>query len=204
MGASAVLLEIRDLARPGLEPASLKLARGECVALSGPSGAGKSLLLRAISDLDPNTGEVRLEGTLRESMPAPDWRRQVCYLAAEPGWWSERVSDHYADWSQAARIAERLGLASDYGSRMVANLSTGERQRLALVRALSVEPSVLLLDEPTSGLDPEARDRAEALLEESRRADVGLIWVTHDQAQAKRVAKRQFTMSAGRLQECSP
>ena len=196
-----MLLEIRDLARPGLVPASFALDRGECIALSGPSGAGKSLLLRAISDLDPSSGEVRLEGTLRESLPAPNWRRQVCYLAAEPGWWSDRVADHFDDWPRSARLAERLGFDSDYGNRLVANLSTGERQRLALVRALSIAPSVLLLDEPTSGLDPSARDQTEALLEETRGQGVGLLWVTHDQAQARRVATRYLTMTAGRLCE---
>ncbi len=69
------MLDVRGLRRPGLGPVDLTLAAGECVALSGPSGAGKSLLLRAIADLDPSDGEVSLDGTAREAIPAPAWRR---------------------------------------------------------------------------------------------------------------------------------
>src|SRR5215471_9706956 len=64
---------------------SFELNDGECIALQGPSGVGKSLLLRAIADLDPNEGAVKLDGTLREAVPAPLWRKQVTYVAAEPG-----------------------------------------------------------------------------------------------------------------------
>jgi len=59
------MLAVRNLTRPGLEPTSFELAAGECVALRGPSGAGKTLLLRALADLDPNEGEVALDGTPR-------------------------------------------------------------------------------------------------------------------------------------------
>jgi len=71
--------------------ASFELQDGECIALQGPSGVGKSLLLRAIADLDPNEGTLKLDGTLREAVPAPLWRRQVTYVAAEPGWWADTV-----------------------------------------------------------------------------------------------------------------
>ena len=64
------MLSVRDLARPGLGPVSFELQDGECIALRGPSGAGKSLLLRAIADLDPNSGDVALDGRSRESMLA--------------------------------------------------------------------------------------------------------------------------------------
>src|SRR3954451_6859003 len=69
--------------------ASFCLKAGECIALQGSSGVGKSLLLRAIADLDPNDGVVKLDGMPREAMPAPLWRKQVTYVAAEPGWWAE-------------------------------------------------------------------------------------------------------------------
>ena len=71
------MLVVRGLRRPGLEPVSFELADGECLALRGPSGAGKSLLLRALSDLDPNKGEASLDGQAREAMAAPQWRRAV-------------------------------------------------------------------------------------------------------------------------------
>jgi len=68
-----------------------------------PSGAGKSLLLRAIADLDPNEGTVKLDGMLREAVPAPHWRSQVTYVAAEPGWWGDTVQEHFTAWHQAMR-----------------------------------------------------------------------------------------------------
>jgi len=66
------VLTIGGLARPGLEPVHLNVSAGECVVISGPSGAGKSLFLRAAADLDPNTGEVALDGVARSSFTGPD------------------------------------------------------------------------------------------------------------------------------------
>ena len=79
------MLRVVDLIRPGLGPISLHVDAGECVSVAGPSGAGKSLLLRTIADFDPAGGEVTLDGAVREAMPAPAWRRQVMYVATEPG-----------------------------------------------------------------------------------------------------------------------
>lgn len=199
--AEGPLLAVRGLARPGLAPASFDLAAGECLAVAGPSGAGKSLLLRAIADLDPNDGELTLDRRSRDAMPAPAWRRVVAYLPAESGWWGDRVGDHFADWSAAAPLAEALGLPADCRNWPVARLSTGERQRLALARALALEPRVLLLDEPTSALDPESRDAVEALVRRHLERGGAALWVTHDAEQAARVARRRMAMEAGRLGE---
>ncbi|MEX2409516.1 MAG: ATP-binding cassette domain-containing protein, partial [Rhodovibrionaceae bacterium] len=68
---------MEDLTRPGLEPVSFSLDSGAALAVVGPSGAGKSLLLRALADLDPNSGRVQLDGTLREAVAAPVWRATV-------------------------------------------------------------------------------------------------------------------------------
>src|SRR3954463_11815254 len=129
---------------------SFDLQDGECVALQGPSGVGKTVLLRALADLDPNEGTVKLDGMLREAMPAPAWRRRVTYLAAEPGWWSDTVQEHFASWDNALPLVQRLGLPDDCRPWPIQRLSTGERQRLGLVRALMLRSRVLLLDEPTS------------------------------------------------------
>ena len=75
------MLEIQNLTRPGLAPANLSLHRGECVALSGPSGSGKSIFMRAIADLDPNTGEVSLDGRPREAVAGPDWLLMILPLS---------------------------------------------------------------------------------------------------------------------------
>ena len=101
-------------------------------------------------------------------------------------------------------MAESLGLSADCGSWPVARLSTGEKQRLALVRSLILAPRALLLDEPTSGLDPDAVSRVEALIRARQELGVSVLWVTHDRAQAARVADRQLEMDQGRLREAAP
>jgi phosphate-transporting ATPase len=198
------MLAIKGLSRPNLLEASLELADGECLAIRGASGSGKSLLLRAIADLDPSDGEVALDGFSRESIPAPDWRRQVCYLPAEAGWWAEDLGAHFADWDRAVRFFRRLGLADVEKAWPVTRLSTGERQRLALSRALAIGPRVLLLDEPTSGLDRKSVAAVEELIADVRKDGTSVIWVTHDPAQADRVAGRWLYIENGRLRDALP
>ncbi len=198
------MLSVKNLSRPGLEPVSFDLAAGECVALRGPSGAGKTLLLRALADLDPNEGALSLDGTPREKIPAPLWRRRVGYVPAEPGWWSEKLGDHFQDWAAQAGPARRLRVSPDAARRRVSQLSTGERQRLALLRALEHRPEVLLLDEPTGPLDEESTAAVEALLREKQANGLAILWVTHDKRQAARVATRRFRIEGGRLREEQP
>jgi phosphate-transporting ATPase len=195
------MLSVRDLSRPGLEATSFELAAGECMALRGPSGAGKTLLLRALADLDPSEGAVSLDGTPREKIPAPAWRRRVGYVPAEPGWWSERLGDHFQDWEAQAGPARRLKISPGAAERRVSQLSTGERQRLALLRALEHRPEVLLLDEPTGPLDEETTAAVEGLLREKIDNGLAVLWVTHDKRQAERVARRLFWIDRGRLRE---
>jgi len=175
---------------------SFDLHDGECIALQGPSGAGKTLLLRSIADLDPNEGTVKLDGTLKEAMPAPVWRKRVTYLAAEPGWWSDTVQGHFNDWNDALPLVERLGLPPGCRSWSIQRLSTGEKQRLALARALMLRSRVLLLDEPTSALDAASTAIVESLIAERISNGTSIIWSTHDNAQARRVGSRVLVMSA--------
>ena len=107
------LLSVRDLQTNLLKPASFSLSAGECIVIRGPSGGGKTLLLRAIADLDPNEGEVRLDGRDRATMSGPEWRRLVGYLPAEPGWWADTVGEHFTDWTAALAVARELGFPTD-------------------------------------------------------------------------------------------
>jgi len=105
------MLTVRALKRLHIS-VSFDLRDGECVALQGPSGVGKTLLLRSIADLDPNEGIIKLDGKLREAMPAPVWRTRVTYVAAEPGWWSDTVREHFLAWDNALPLVTRLGCHS--------------------------------------------------------------------------------------------
>jgi len=195
------MLDVVALRRPPLQPATFSLDAGECLAVRGPSGAGKSLLLRAIADLDPNEGQVSLGGQARESMTAPQWRRQVGYLPAEPGWWADSIGEHFSDWSAALPILDALGLPDAARDWPVSRASTGERLRLALVRALAVGPRVLLLDEPTAALDAASVAAVEALIAARVAQGLAVLWVTHDAAQAKRVAHRCLVVEAGQVRQ---
>ena len=202
--AGRPLLSVRDLRTNLLKPASFTLSAGECVAIRGPSGGGKTLLLRALADLDPNEGLVCLDGRDRATMPGPEWRRLVGYLPAEPGWWADTVGEHFTNWAAAVVVARALGFSEDSEDWPIARLSTGERLRLALVRALMVGPKVLLLDELTAALDPASVRAVEELVSARVRAGLAVLWVTHDTDQAKRIAHRLLVVKDGWVREEVP
>ena len=116
------MLVVDNLARPGMPTVSFSIAAGRCLAVMGPSGSGKTLLRRAIADLDPSTGSIALDGADKFSVPAPDWRRRISYVAAEPGWWGTRPAEHFEDWEAAAILADALLLSSDLADHAVAEI----------------------------------------------------------------------------------
>jgi ABC-type iron transport system FetAB ATPase subunit len=195
-------LVVKKLRSAFAGPFELELGAGACAAITGSSGSGKSLFLRMIADLDPNQGEVWLNRKARASMPAPRWRRQVTYVSAESGWWADKVIEHFtvAKRNEVAALAARLGLRADLLDAPVAQLSTGEKQRLSLVRALLQNPPVLLLDEPTGPLDEESVVHVEALLRERMVAGISILLVTHDPNQAERLGNQHYRMMAGHLE----
>ena len=172
--------------------------------MRGPSGAGKTLLLRAVADLDPNEGLVTLDGRDRSTIAGPEWRRLVGYVPAEPGWWANTVGEHFGDWAAALVFVRDLGFAEQTKAWPIARLSTGERLRLALARALTMRPKVLLLDEPTAALDVASVAAVESLIKARMRTGLAVLWVTHDGEQAKRVAHRLLVVEAGQVREEAP
>lgn len=192
------MLEIVDLATRHVGPITVNVASGECVAVLGPSGSGKSLLLRAIADLDPNEGSVGLNGQSRELMPAYEWRRNVSFVPAESGWWADRVRDHFTDANDVGDLLSAVKMAEAMEWE-VSRLSTGERHRLAIVRALQTQPHALLLDEPTASLDAGMTQAVEELIRQQLAQDVCVLMVTHDEDQARRIASRSMRMSGGQL-----
>lgn len=180
-------------------PFTFSVAAGQCLAITGASGSGKTLLLRMIADLDPHHGRVVFNGAERASMPAPEWRRLASLVPARSGWWEETVAGHFAAEREGARrvLAADLLLPDILFTRSIEEASTGERQRLALMRALLNEPRLLLLDEPTASLDPVSTQAVEAVISRLRGAGTTVIWVTHDAAQAGRVSDLALRMHPG-------
>ena len=193
------MLQIKGLRRLHLGPIDLDIDRGCCASIAGRSGSGKSVLLRMIADLDPHDGDALLDGNACSRMPAPVWRRMVTYVAAESGWWDEHVGDHFAADVDLPALLPQVGIGPDAAAWPVVRLSTGERQRLALLRALSPENRVLLLDEPTSGLDSDSTELVEALLRKRMGDGTAILLVTHDPEQALRMASYHYELEDGRL-----
>ena len=192
-------LDVVGLRVDGVGPIDFRLAAGECLVLSGPSGAGKSRLLRAIADLDVHEGKVSRQGIEARDLKPSDWRRRVGMLAADSQWWRDRVEEHFPAPPSEQQL-RALDLASGLLGTLVARLSSGERQRLALLRLLANRPRVLLLDEPTANLDQDNVARVEKLVATyMANEDAGVLWVSHDQRQTTRVARRRLWMEAGRL-----
>ncbi len=191
-----VLFSVKDLTYLDNGPYSFEVRENEIFGLTGVSGIGKTQMLRALVEVISYRGEVRLRGTLSSSFSAPDWRKKVAFVPAESCWWQDTVGEHfpltqhgylYDNW------IESLGFSRDVLTWRVSRLSTGEKQRLALARALINEPSILLLDEPCSALDAQSSSMVEEILCQYRnRNQTALIWVSHDLDQLDRVATRFF------------
>ena len=198
------VLDVRGLRTAHVGPVEFRLLAGEICKLSGPSGAGKTLLLRALADLDPNEGKVLLDGQDRDRIAPTQWRRQVAYLPAEPLWWEERVGLHLNP-GVGDDMLRGLGFEAGVRDWEVERLSSGERQRLALVRVLENRPRVLLLDEPTANLDPANTRKVERLVRDYI-SDNGAaaLWVSHDPLQRQRVGGRSLVIDTNGLREEIP
>lgn len=197
------MLRVDHLRIEGLPPLSFAVADGECLAVEGPSGSGKTRLLRAIADLDAVEGYIQLDGIAREEVDAPRWRRLVRFVAAEPAWWADTpracFPSEFFTSGRHARLAHALGLDPDLVDRSTALLSTGERQRLALMRALADEPSVMLLDEPTASLDPASAALVEERIRYLTLSGRSVILVSHDSSLIKRLAHARLQLADPRV-----
>ncbi len=193
------MLRIEKLKVNPLPPMSFVVQDGECLVIEGPSGSGKTRLLRAIADLDPAPGHIFINGAERNEMPGPEWRKRVRYASAEPVWWTETARPAFVAPQKTAnsqktgeerlnRLLSALALSPKILDQPVTTLSTGERQRLALIRALFDEPQVLLLDEPASALDSEASALAAELIQFQILAGRSVIVTAHEQSAISRLA----------------
>ena len=195
-----------------IDGVDLTLSGGGVTAILGPNGAGKSMLLRVLDNLvAPDRGVVEWAGRRPDRVRAPCigvvFQKPVLLRR------SVRANVEYALATIGLRGAARRARAGDVleaaslhhlAERPARLLSGGEQQRLALARALSTGPQALFLDEPTSSLDPAATLAIESLIGSARRDGMTIALVTHDIAQARRLADEVAFVHHGRIAERSP
>lgn len=185
-----------------LSAVSFAAPPGQILALSGPSGSGKSRLLRALADLDPHDGAVSLGEMRQDTTPGHVWRQAAMMVPADSQWWADTVGEHFP--AGAPDDLHALGFGPEVMDWQVSRLSSGEKQRLALLRAIAHQPRALLLDEPTANLDPDTTAIVEAWLTGlARRHGWPVLWVAHDPAQIQRVADAHLRI-AGKTLEAVP
>ena len=197
-----------------LDDVSLRVAAGETVALIGPSGCGKSTLLKVVLGLErPSRGRVAIDGVELRVSNELEMRRRIGYVIQSGGLFphlssvdnitlAARYLRREAKWIDARvdELADLVQLRRDVLQRFPTNLSGGQSQRVGLMRALMLDPAVLLLDEPLGALDPMVRhglqEELRALFERLRKT---VVLVTHDMAEAAFFANRLVLMRAGRI-----
>ena len=201
------MLEIQNISvtyesRPLFTNLSLKIQRGEIVALTGPSGSGKTTLLRCIAGLETmSAGTILLNNNDITNHPAH--KRQIGLVFQDNQLFPHmNVGQNIAYALKMKRVDKKITertvreVLSLVGlthliDRTVANLSGGEAKRIAVARTLVAEPKVLLLDEPLTGLDPDLHGRLlEDLSKLLRTRGTTVLHVTHDKAEASTIADR--------------
>ena len=199
---------------PALDRVSLEVAPGKTTVLIGPSGCGKSTLLRLLIGLiKPDQGTVFFDGLALDAATIPAIRRRLGYVIQQGGLFPHltarqnvTVMADYHGWEAGrieARIAELAGLThfpADALDRYPGELSGGQNQRVALMRALFLDPDVLLLDEPLGALDPMIRfDLQQDLREVFGTLGKTVVMVTHDLAEAAYFGHAIVLMRDGRI-----
>ncbi len=178
---------------------SLQLKAGEVIGLTGSSGVGKSILFKAITDLIKHNGSIVLDGKNKNTFSAPIWRRKVMLVPAESQWWFESVGEHLKLLDK--NLLTQLGLKESILSQHIHEISSGEKQRLALLRAIQYQPEVLLLDEPTANLDKTNTEIIEEFTNNYIKHQKSILWVSHNQEQLQRVATSILTITKEEISE---
>lgn len=201
--------------RAALSDVTLSFQSGGKYAVLGPSGAGKTTLLRLLNRLeDPTAGALWLHGTPYVQLSAITLRRRAALVFQVPVIFPGSVRDNLCtafrlqrrsgeiDPAELTRALELAGLDGAMLGRDAAALSTGEKQRVCIARALMTRPEVLLLDEPTAALDPTAAHRLiESIVHLSRTGGLTVIMVSHQPEHARGFGGEVILLVGGRVVE---
>jgi putative ABC transport system ATP-binding protein len=176
-------------------------------AIVGPSGAGKTSLLRCLNRLEePQSGEVLLDGANIRTLDPTTLRKRVGMIFQTPILFQGNIRSNLSyglegvDDRALLETLDAVGLSRSFLERDSTALSVGQGQRVCIARALVRGPEVLLMDEPTSALDKDATARIEALIRDLAEGGLAIVLVTHNLAQASRVAGRALLLVEGRVQ----
>ena len=199
-----------------IDQVSLSIKANDRVTLTGPSGSGKTVLLRSLAMLDPVvSGTVAWQQSPVADKDVPIYRSRVMYLHQQPTAKEGSVESvlrqpfelnvhrgKHFDRERVVGWLESVGKSESFLAQEQSDLSGGESQIAALLRAIQLDPHVLLLDEPTSALDAIAVEKLESLIENWVTAtdNRAFVWVTHDPKQAQRVRNRSFRIAAGKVE----
>ena len=232
--AERTLIELRDVSRIDsnsgrqlLNSLSVTVCAGDRIGVVGASGSGKSTLMRSIAMLDPLSGEVLHRGTRITDDVIPSYRRKVVYLSQRPCFTGGAIEEKprlqfqfksangypaspFHEPDLVAAELDAFELAPEILHRSPESLSGGEQQMLALIRALLLEPEVLLLDKPTAALDPASREKFESRIHRWYNAsndtthkepikEKAYLWTSHDPTQVNRMTQKTVTMNHGQL-----
>jgi ABC-2 type transport system ATP-binding protein len=206
-----MLIEIRELTKrygplAALEDCTLGIERGEVFGLLGPNGAGKTTLLRLLMGyLKPTSGHAAIDG-LDCHRRSVEVRQRTSYLPGEARLFGtmrgRKVLQFFAevrpggDFQRSLEMAQRLELDL---SRRVAFMSTGMRQKLALVATLAAHTPLVILDEPTSNLDPTVRGIVAQMVNEARQQGRTVLFSSHVLSEVEEVCDRVAFLRSGRL-----
>ena len=207
--AVAFKLERVTVMRAGrrvLDQVSATIPAAGITVVSGPSGAGKTTLLRLCNRLEvPDGGRVCYRGQALDELDPLDLRRRVGMVFQRPTPFAGSVADNLAvarpdaGTEELSTALERVALDPGLLGQEARTLSGGELQRMCLARTLVTGPETLLLDEPTSALDAQPKQVFESTARDLAAQGITIIWVTHDDAQARRVADRIYQLRDGHL-----
>ena len=220
MSERKIKLQIKDMTKKydngdGVEHINLDIYEGEIVTFLGPSGCGKTTILRTIGGfLDVTSGDITIDGQSIIGLP-PEKRPTAMVFQSYNLWPHMTIYENLAFGLKLrkvpkaeidADIKKMLALVSMSGceKKYPNQMSGGQQQRIAIARALAMDPDVILFDEPTSALDPEMVGEVLELMKELAHTGITMLVVTHEMGFAREVSNRVIFIDEGRIQEDEP